>query len=698
MNYGKYNPYESGDVKIVSEDDNLKVVKVLSKEAAHYFGGDLYSQNWDDNFSEGDLYFLISTDPDVQEFSIHNRNDQEPSVIRYGYDRNSLKNTDDLKSIFPNSVKLLGPLIRYGKTFEFLKSIYNGYEPRWNENGEDDLIYNINFNKSNPGQSVVEIVIDNEDTFLDIFNIENDDRYEWRYYMSDYGGVNYDYDGSYDAWKDGDFMGWHFNEENKQRVINIVRSYYPTTSPDDDRTIHELLYDKIDENFATSVVDEYVQRWDDCIFDEIRSIINSEFQNPFIKFGIKEKNRNYKYTATVGVLLNWYKQLKIEDLKIEGLLRTLIEKFDKTPSSKIKCLTTGHIHITSDDKIGANNISTLLDSTKINRKTSATLSTSTHTYLIAKNLEQAAHIIKTHREQIFKDWFYDTKNETETSSLKSSLFIPNNNKWGPISHSDGNNSIILSSIQKQQIYVCFNKLQYIISNILYILYKKTGSNINLSTFDSGVVMIDNYKQYFTERVKPEHYLTYTVPVYPANINIRYLEKDETKRKGVIYEKDLENANVNKGYCPGTNKHKANSHDMHSAHSPHLPQRSRSPPRARSHPLPPLPPLRSRSPLQRHHQPPLRSRSPPRARSHPLPPLPPLRSRSPPRGHPQQPLRSRSPPRGHPQQPIRSRSPPQRHHQPPLRSRSPLQRHHQPHLRSRSPPLPIRMGSRERDRY
>jgi hypothetical protein len=47
MNYGKYNPYESGDVKIVSEDDNLKIVKVLSKEAAHYFGGDLYSQNWD---------------------------------------------------------------------------------------------------------------------------------------------------------------------------------------------------------------------------------------------------------------------------------------------------------------------------------------------------------------------------------------------------------------------------------------------------------------------------------------------------------------------------------------------------------------------------------------------------------------------------------------------------------------------------
>jgi hypothetical protein len=211
-----------------------------------------------------------------------------------------------------------------------LKSIYNGYEPRWNENGEDDLIYNIDFNKNNPRQSIVEIVIDNEDTFLDIFDIENDDRYEWSYYMSDYGGINYDYDGYYDSWRDGDFIGWYFNEENKQRIINIVRSYYPTTSPDDNRAIHSLLNDKIDENFVSSIVDEYAQEYEDCVYDEIRSIINSEFQNPFMRFGIKEKNRNYKYIVPLNVLLTWYKQLKIEDLKIEGLLQTLIQKFDKT--------------------------------------------------------------------------------------------------------------------------------------------------------------------------------------------------------------------------------------------------------------------------------------------------------------------------------------------------------------------------------
>ncbi len=330
MNYGKYNPYESGDVEIVSENDEVKIVKVLSKEAAFYFGGDLYSQNWDYNFSDGSLYFLISDDVDTQIISIHNRDNGDPSVIRYGYDRNRIINTDDLKKRFPESIKVLNPLIRFGETFEFLKSVYNGYEPRWNENGGDDLIYNIDFKENNPGQSIVEIVIDNENTFLNIFNIEEDDIYEWRYYMNDYGGHDINYDMYYEDWKEGNFMSYRFNEENKERIINIVRSYYPSTPPDDMQLIHSLLNDQINEKFVESVINEFAYEYETCLYDTVRNIINSEFENPFMKFGIKEKNRNYKYVTTVGVLLTWYKQLKIEDLKIEGLLQTLIEKFDKT--------------------------------------------------------------------------------------------------------------------------------------------------------------------------------------------------------------------------------------------------------------------------------------------------------------------------------------------------------------------------------
>jgi|UniRef100_A0A6C0LWX2 hypothetical protein len=398
---------------------------------------------------------------------------------------------------------------------------------------------------------------------------------------------------------------------------------------------------------------------------------------PFIDFAPYKKIFLYFYINTDQFNDNGIQKWIKMPLHLSLFLNDMIERFDRTRPPEIKCLTTGHIHITSDDKIGSFNISTLLDSTKFNSRTSATVSISTHTYLIAKNLEQAEHIIKTHREQIFKDWYYDSTTESETSTLKSTLYIPINNKWGPIHKSgDGNNTIILSSIQKQKIYECFNKLQYIISNILYILYKETGSDTNLKTNVSGIVMIDNYKLHSSDRVKPTYYLTYTQPTYPSNINIRYLHRDITKRKGLIYEKDLENASVNTGFCPGTKPHSA--HSAPSARSHPLP------PAPRSHPLPPAP----------------RSHSPPR-RSYPLPPAP--RSHSPPRRL-SSPRRLPSPHRAH--SPLRVHSPlrnPPVHYSP--RSRSPPVRRGEreiiSHIRSRSPrPLnpPVRRRSRSRSRY
>ena len=328
MNYGKYNPYESGDVEIVSEDENLKIVKVLSKDAAFYFGGDLYSQSWDDNFSEGDLYFLISSDPDVQVFSIHNRDNNDPSVVRYGYDRNGFANADDIKKYFPKSVKVLNPIIRFGETYEFLKSVYNGYEPRWNENGGDKIIGEIKFNSSSPNNSIVVIEFNDDEDFLNIFDLDSDDVYEWRYYMSDYSNIDYDTYRYTEDWEEGDFFQYAFDDQNKEKLINIVRTFFPSVDPSDTKKI-SVLANEIDSKVVDSIVDEYASEWENCIYNNSRDEIRSELDNPFVKFGIKQKALAYKYEATVGVLLTWYKQLKSEDVDLGGLLKELIDKFDK---------------------------------------------------------------------------------------------------------------------------------------------------------------------------------------------------------------------------------------------------------------------------------------------------------------------------------------------------------------------------------
>jgi uncharacterized protein YihD (DUF1040 family) len=329
MNYGKYNPYESGDVEIVSEDDELKIVKILTKDAAHYFGGDLYSQNWDDNFRDGDLYFIISSNEDIPIVSLHNREDNEPSVVRTGYDSNRFGNADDLKKLFPKSIKNLSPLVRFGKTFEFLKKVYNGgYEPRWSENGGDKIIDQIKFNSSSPSNSIVVIEFNDYEDFLNLFDLDGDDIYEWKYYMSDYSNVDYDTYRYTEDWSEGDFFQYAFDGQNKEKLINIVRTFFPSTDITDTKKISQLAYE-IDSDFVDRVVDEYASEWENCVYNAVRDEIRSELENPFIKFGIKQKSLAYKYESTVGVLLTWYKQLKSENADLGGLLKELIDKFDK---------------------------------------------------------------------------------------------------------------------------------------------------------------------------------------------------------------------------------------------------------------------------------------------------------------------------------------------------------------------------------
>ena len=60
MEKGNYNPYDE-DVDIIQDNDDIKIVKVLTLKAAQYFGTDFYgNDNWNSHYRNGDLYFNIS--------------------------------------------------------------------------------------------------------------------------------------------------------------------------------------------------------------------------------------------------------------------------------------------------------------------------------------------------------------------------------------------------------------------------------------------------------------------------------------------------------------------------------------------------------------------------------------------------------------------------------------------------------------
>jgi hypothetical protein len=326
MEKGNYNPYDE-DVEIIQDDDNLKIVKVLTLKSAQYFGSDFYGEdNWGRHYRNGDLYFIISKKDDSL-YSIFN--DQDGSVIRDVNNHNEIVTINDLKRSFLSSLKILSPLIKGGKTYEFLKKIAKGYDPKWNDNGDDPIIDGINFNERNPSSSKVVIKFEDDEVFLDTIGVEDsDDVYTYRVFIGNYSGRDYDTYGEEEIWRQGEFIDYYFNDENKRKAFQIAKFYENRIKPNDYKDIASILSDNF-ERIVDDFIFEYASKWKDCTDDVVKDIILGEIAKPFDKFGIKEIHRGYRFETTVAVLLHWYSDVENDKFTLSELLNKLIKLYGK---------------------------------------------------------------------------------------------------------------------------------------------------------------------------------------------------------------------------------------------------------------------------------------------------------------------------------------------------------------------------------
>jgi hypothetical protein len=319
-------------------------------------------------------------------------------------------------------------------------------------------------------------------------------------------------------------------------------------------------------------------------------------------------------------------------LHVSLFLKDMLKKDNDVPKNtpisdiKIMCVTTGHIHITSDDNIKKFNITPIgLKHTEIVPHTGRLKDISTHTYLLASSLQDIIDIMFTYGLNIFKDWKYT---QIDSSDMKVfNLYYPDKalaiwklcapNRSAP-------SEIILSSQKKREIFVCFKNLYKIIHNIFYNLVYTAEKN---SMWDINYIKANLMNGFNVELldISSQYYLSYTIPARNRNRNrnknIEYYDSlNQLRRDYQIIEEDIKEAEKYSYKCPGQN----------------FTLRLPSPPRRRTPPSPHYrtsPPRHRTSPLPRHRAPSQfrRSPSPQRYRT----PLPLRRSPSP---------RSRSPTR------------------------------------------------------
>ena len=273
-----------------------------------------------------------------------------------------------------------------------------------------------------------------------------------------------------------------------------------------------------------------------------------DFRDPYKRFII-----NFYVCIDVSKPFKWIKIPLHLSLFINDMIEKKIRegRIAGNEEYEIAMFNTGHIHITSDDKIENFNIGTYLElktksgaassrgRTHSNGAASSGAASSTHTYLIADSLKKVAYIMEDHGKKIFEDWYYDNTTETETKDKRFTLFAPRNNIWG--ASPDGQN-IELQEDEKKNIFnYCFKNLHYIISNIFYILHEQKIVNNGIKSPISDLISVKGTTTQIEYKPQP----------HPPKINIKYIHRDENhrdvnKRKGLIDLDDLNKGKIFSG--------------------------------------------------------------------------------------------------------------------------------------------------------
>ena len=214
------------------------------------------------------------------------------------------------------------------ETYEFLKKVAKGEEVnRWSY--PDELINYISYTRGKSPK--VEITFDNDDDFLEILGVtDEDDLYLWRRFM---GRYSYDYDFDMwryeEDWKEG-YVVDSFKDENIEITNKILKLIDPNLHLGNNDTDNHKIARVLDIEFSDEVSDityEYGRYNEECTSRAVQKYLMDETNDPFRNFGIIQKQHAYKFVTSVNILLNLYKMLNAEDEDLKGMLKLLYENY-----------------------------------------------------------------------------------------------------------------------------------------------------------------------------------------------------------------------------------------------------------------------------------------------------------------------------------------------------------------------------------
>jgi hypothetical protein len=313
--------------EIILENSKYLIVMANGPISAKYFGGDRFAGgNWGSVYRNGDLYFIIDKENRENSASLFIPNYGSMSIM--DNDQNYLE-FESLIEMFPSlESKLMTIINPFGtSTYRALKAIAMGIEP---ENdyvlGQlDPMIYKLFFDKNKPEKSKITLSFNNNSDYFELFDLG--DQGQW--YVSaifDHYGNGYDFvdwDDDY-QWKEG-YVLYDFNDENKQKVNDILKYIAPNLTMDGESETNMKIAVAMDEFFpkiSQDIYNEYNSETNNGKNAAQREEIKDELCDIFRPYGLMKLSCFYKYITTVRILIKLFERYGT-NMTLEEVLKEL---------------------------------------------------------------------------------------------------------------------------------------------------------------------------------------------------------------------------------------------------------------------------------------------------------------------------------------------------------------------------------------
>ena len=321
---------------VIIENDDYLFMEILNAETARYYGKDDIAYLWGRKYREGHLYYLIDKKFNGDSIWIHIPH--MSSIEIETFDEEVLTLSDLLKKHSFIEKFIMDKVNPFDmSTYYALKAITQGVPPLsdWSMQNVDDLISNFKYIKGNPRNSSVTLRFDNNEEYFRTFDVSDDTVWFLNRIFNSYeGGFEFvDYSDNY-QWTDGYILTYNLNDENKEKVNEILKVLKPgATLTDNDFDNAELT--KILDNFYPEIGDdlttEYANLENQARNEKAKQEVTEELCNIYEKFNIFVKRGCFwEYTTPVWNLIRLYESRQLFNTDLLGLISGIGHSLDVT--------------------------------------------------------------------------------------------------------------------------------------------------------------------------------------------------------------------------------------------------------------------------------------------------------------------------------------------------------------------------------